>query len=308
MLEVRNVNLFYNKYQVLFDLNFKLEQGEILGFLGPNGAGKSSTMRILTGYLTPSSGSVRFLGKEVSKSPLFLRENLGYLPETNPLYLELRVREYLKWVAELKQAAEPQKEVDRVMERCGLKEVEKKLIRHLSKGYRQRVGLAQALIGNPKLIILDEPTVGLDPTQVREIRELIRELGKEKTILLSTHILSEVELICKRVIIINQGRILTEASLEDLIKEGTERYFLSLESSSYKSELRADLEKVVRITAEDRTEKEVHLEFKAQNKEDIRFVVADLVASYGGKVLEFRPKRSSLEEIFVNLVYKGEQK
>ncbi len=122
MLEVRNVNLFYNKYQVLFDLNFKLEQGEILGFLGPNGAGKSSTMRILTGYLTPSSGSVRFLGKEVSKSPLFLRENLGYLPETNPLYLELRVREYLKWVAELKQAAEPQKEVDRVMERCGLKE------------------------------------------------------------------------------------------------------------------------------------------------------------------------------------------
>lgn len=306
MLEVRQVNFAYGRRQVLFDLNFNLNKGEILGFLGPNGAGKSSTMRILTGYLTPSSGRVTFLGKEVAQNPLFLRENLGYLPETNPLYPELRVREYLNWVAQVKKVKNYSKEVDKILTSCGLKEVQKRLIKHLSKGYKQRVGLAQALIGDPKLLILDEPTVGLDPRQVREIRGLIQELGQEKTILLSTHILSEVELICKRVIIINQGRILADGSLEELIAQETRVYVLGLNKDNYTQELKSDLNTLVEILKEEIREKEVYLEVKGKVEKNIKESIAELLWQKQVKIYEFRAKRSSLEEIFVNLVYKGE--
>lgn len=308
MLRVQGIDLSYGAQQVLFNLNFNLHQGEILGFLGPNGAGKSSTMRILTGYLRPSKGEVFFLDKDVSKNPLFLREHLGYLPETAPIYPELKVEEYLKWVAEVKSVENINKEVDKVIRECGLKTVQKKLIRYLSKGYRQRVGLAQALLGDPKLIILDEPTVGLDPTQVREIRNLIKELGKEKTILLSTHILSEVELLCKRVIIINRGRILADESLEELVKKAGEKRFILLLSRKtdlniFKEEI-GDCFSLIEL-------KEVtdgyKLELSQKREGDFREKIFAAAIKSNGVLLELFPKRSSLEEAFVKLVYSGEE-
>ncbi|SDN40889.1 ABC transporter ATP-binding protein [Desulfonauticus submarinus] len=308
MLRVQGIDLSYGTQQVLFNLNFNLHQGEILGFLGPNGAGKSSTMRILTGYLRPSKGEVFFLDKDVSKNPLFLREHLGYLPETAPIYPELKVEEYLKWVAEVKSVENINKEVDKVIRECGLKTVQKKLIRYLSKGYRQRVGLAQALLGDPKLIILDEPTVGLDPTQVREIRNLIKELGKEKTILLSTHILSEVELLCKRVIIINRGRILADESLEELVKKAGEKRFILLLSRKtdlniFKEEI-GDCFSLIEL-------KEVtdgyKLELSQKREGDFREKIFAAAIKSNGVLLELFPKRSSLEEAFVKLVYSGEE-
>jgi len=307
MLEVKQINLSYGSQQVLFDLSFSLEQGEILGFLGPNGAGKSSTMRILTGYLPPSSGEVLFLNQPVDKNPLFLRQHLGYLPETNPVYPELRVQEYLSWVGEVKGAKPLTKSVAKVISDCGLNKVANKLIKNLSKGYKQRVGLAQALLGDPKLIILDEPTVGLDPTQVREIRELIKELGQERTILLSTHILSEVELLCKRVIIINHGRILADENLEQLLqKMGKYHYILVVSPQTNLDDLKKSLQEIAEITQEQKQEQGCLLELKSKQEEDIRAQVFAAVVQAQGVLLEFYPKRYSLEEVFVKLVFGGE--
>ncbi|MDQ7031509.1 MAG: ATP-binding cassette domain-containing protein [Desulfonauticus sp.] len=308
MLKVQHLNLSYGSQQVLFDLNFSLNQGEILGFLGPNGAGKSSTMRILTGYLKPSSGQVLFLDKDISEDPIFLRKHLGYLPETAPLYPELKVAEYLSWVAELKGIVKnTSQEVDKVISECGLSKVKAKLIGYLSKGYRQRVGLAQALLGNPKLIILDEPTVGLDPAQVREIRDLIKKLGQEKTILLSTHILSEVELLCKRVIIINQGRILADEDLENLLKKVEKTLYVLLVAGEVDLEkLKLDLTNQCEIHKIYKVEDGHILEISPKTKNDIRSFVFDTVVKNNGILLEFYPKRSSLEEVFVKMIYRGE--
>ncbi|MFW5734541.1 MAG: ABC transporter ATP-binding protein, partial [Oceanidesulfovibrio sp.] len=192
MLEVLNLSHRYGSTRVLHDVSFTVAEGEILGLLGPNGAGKSTTMRILTGYLRPSAGRVVFGGRDIQKEPQALRSRLGYMPENVPLYPELTVEEHLVWVARLKGAKDAKRETAAVLDRCGLSGARSKLVRQLSKGYRQRVGLAQAILGPTRLLILDEPTAGLDPQQIRDIRELIRELGREKTILLSTHILPEV--------------------------------------------------------------------------------------------------------------------
>ena len=312
MLQVKNLNLFYGRNQVLYNLNFHLNQGEILGFLGPNGAGKSSTMRILTGYLVPSSGQVLFDGQDIQKAPMLLRKNLGYLPETAPVYPELKVIEYLQWVARIKACAYARKDVQEVMQKCGLTGVKNKLIGHLSKGYRQRVGLAQAILGNPKLLILDEPTVGLDPGQIREIRELIRQLGKERTVLLSTHILPEVELICDRVIIINKGRILADDSIAHLLqKAGAGRYlvraFFPATNHDLVKEKLATIKGVQEFDVED-LKNEVLIHVQAEPEYDIRADLSDFVYGLGGKILELRPMDLSLEQAFVNLVYKEEAK
>ncbi|MBT8763826.1 ATP-binding cassette domain-containing protein [Desulfohalobiaceae bacterium Ax17] len=308
MLQVKDLNLFYGRNQVLHNLNFHLNQGEILGFLGPNGAGKSSTMRILTGYLVPSSGQVIFDGQNIQKAPLLLRKNLGYLPETAPIYPELKVIEYLQWVARIKSCAHVDKDVQEVMGKCGLTPVKNKLIAHLSKGYRQRVGLAQAILGNPKLLILDEPTVGLDPGQIREIRELIRELGKERTILLSTHILPEVELICDRVIIINKGRILADDNVDNLVQRaGRGRHLLRVGFETLNmDELKERLSALKGVHQFDiQTSKdEVIIHVQAEPGKDIRADLSDFVYGLKGKILEFRPVDLSLEQAFVNLVYK----
>jgi ABC-2 type transport system ATP-binding protein len=217
MIDVSGLTKYYGAIAALRGVSFQVGQGEIIGFLGPNGAGKSTAMRILTGFTPASGGTAKVAGFEVHEQPLEVKRRVGYLPERVPLYEEMVVSGFLRYVAEIKGVARSERkgEAERVMERCGLDAMGHRMIRNLSKGYRQRVGLAQALVGSPPVLILDEPTVGLDPRQIVEIRQMIKDLGREHTILLSTHILPEVAMVCERVIIINRGRIAAEERIAD---------------------------------------------------------------------------------------------
>ena len=229
MIEVQHLTKRYGPFTAVDDVSFRVERGEILGFLGPNGAGKTTTMRILTGYMPATEGNAIVAGFDVFGQPLEAKRRTGYLPETPPLYPEMDVVGYLHYVAKLKDVPRRERRdaVERAMERCGLADVRRRVIGALSKGYRQRVGIAQAIVHDPAVLILDEPTVGLDPIQIREIRDLIRDLAAPRegarghTIVLSTHILAEVEAICRRVIIINRGRKVVDTPLADLTKDGT---------------------------------------------------------------------------------------
>ena len=223
MIDVDGLTKYYGPIAAIDNVSFQVGSGEIVGFLGPNGAGKSTTMRVLTGFAPASRGTARVDGFEVHEHPIEVKRRVGYLPENVPLYEEMVVRAFLSYVAEVKGIGRSGRraEVDRVMEHCGLTAMANRIIGHLSKGYRQRVGLAQALVGSPPVLVLDEPTVGLDPRQIVEIRNMIRELGREHTVLLSTHILPEVSMVCDRVIIINQGRIAAEDTMENLTRAGS---------------------------------------------------------------------------------------
>ncbi len=218
MIVVDHLVKYYGEYPAVRDVSFEVPKGRVVGFLGPNGAGKSTTMRILAGFLTATSGKASIAGYDVFTDPIRARRQIGYMPESCPLYPEMRVVEYLKFRASLKGLGwfSRGKRIDYVLERCWLKDVRRQLIGTLSKGYRQRVGLADALLADPPVLILDEPTAGLDPTQIRETRKLIRELGREHTMLLSTHILSEVEMACDTVIVIYQGRVVEHGLLSDV--------------------------------------------------------------------------------------------
>ncbi len=217
MIEVRNLTKLYGKKRAVDDLCFTINDGEIVGFLGPNGAGKSTTMNIITGYLSASEGDIKVDGMDVLEEPMAVRRHIGYLPEQPPLYMDMTVAEYLHFVYDLKKASAPRAEhLSDVCEMVGIFDVTERMIRNLSKGYRQRVGLAQALIGNPDVLILDEPTVGLDPKQIIEIRNMIKELGKSRTVILSSHILSEVQAVCERVLVINNGQIVANDSPHNL--------------------------------------------------------------------------------------------
>ena len=230
MIEVQNLTKHYGPVTAIRDVSFDVPAGQIVGFLGPNGAGKSTTMRILTGYMTATSGRATIDGIDIFWDPLKARQRIGYLPENCPLYTDMRVNEYLRFRAGLKglHGAERGQRCDYVMERCWLTDVRRQIIGTLSKGFRQRVGLADSLLADPPVLILDEPTSGLDPTQIRETRTLIRELGSKHTILLSTHILPEVEMTCDRVIIIHGGRVAASESLRDLAeKAGTQRVYVA---------------------------------------------------------------------------------
>jgi len=221
MIVVENLVKYYGEYQAVRGVSFEVPKGRVVGFLGPNGAGKSTTMRCLAGFLTASSGSARIAGYDVFSDPIRARRQIGYMPESCPLYPEMRVTEYLKFRAGLKGLGwrDRRKRMDYVLEKCWLKDVKRQLVGTLSKGYRQRVGLADALLADPPVLILDEPTAGLDPTQIRETRKLIRELGQEHTMLLSTHILSEVEMAADTVIIIYQGQVVENGSLDEVRKK-----------------------------------------------------------------------------------------
>jgi ABC-2 type transport system ATP-binding protein len=230
MIEVRGLIKRYGPVEAVRGISFEVAQGEIVGFLGPNGAGKTTTLRILTGYMPASEGTAIVAGHDVHREPLEVKRRVGYLPENVPLYGEMLVSSYLAYVAEVKRVpkAGRKAEVERVLERCGLEAMGKRVIGHLSKGYRQRVGLAQALVGNPPVLILDEPTVGLDPKQIVSIRQMIRDLAREHTVLLSTHVLPEVSMLCRRVIILNRGRIAAQEDLANLAAGRTlEDLFLS---------------------------------------------------------------------------------
>lgn len=237
MIEIRKLTKKYRDLTAVDNISFNIEKGDILGFLGRNGAGKSTTMRMITGYLSPTSGAVFVDGLNVFDEPLVVKKNIGYLPETPPVYMDMTVSRYLKFVAELKSIRyrDVKSEIARVSDRCGITHVSHRLIRNLSKGFRQRVGLAQALLGSPSVLILDEPTVGLDVAQIREVRGLIRELAQEHTVILSTHILPEVQMICNRVSIIHNGSIVANSSIENLGSDET-RIRVSLSQSDSKAE------------------------------------------------------------------------
>lgn len=216
-IKVDQVVKIYGAQKAVDHISFEVKQGEIVGFLGPNGAGKSTTMKMITGYLLPDGGKIEVCGIRVTGEGIATKQKIGYLPELNPLYQDMFVREYLEFIAGLHKVASPKQRIEEVIELTGLTPEANKLIEQLSKGYKQRVGLAAALINDPEVLILDEPTTGLDPNQIIEIREVIRNLGKKKTILFSTHILQEVEALCDRVIIINKGKIVADATLQELL-------------------------------------------------------------------------------------------
>src|SRR4051794_21727912 len=233
MITVEHLTKRYSGLPAVDDISFEVAKGEIVGFLGPNGAGKSTTMRMLTGYLPPTAGRASIAGYDVFQQSLQARKHLGYLPENTPLYLDMRVGEYLRYRADLKGVprGKMKERVGDVLALCSLRDVERKMIGSLSKGYRQRVGLADALVHDPDLLILDEPTIGLDPNQIRQVRELIKNLANKRTVLISTHILPEVEIMCSRVIVIHKGRIRASDTAENLLKNHRAAGFVRLEAS-----------------------------------------------------------------------------
>lgn len=310
MIEVERLTKDYGTVVAVRDVSFTVGKGEVVGFLGPNGAGKSTTMRILVGFLGATSGSVRIAGHDIAMDSLEARRAIGYMPESAPLYLEMRVREYLAFRAAVKKVprAERKQAVDRAMSLAVVTEMADTVIGHLSKGYRQRVGLADALVANPPLLILDEPTAGLDPNQIREVRRLIRELGESHTILLSTHILSEVESTCDRAIVIDRGRLVAEGTIDELrARRRAEGAVVTVRGDRARAvSLLEALPGVRRVRARDAGEAELsRLTLAlAEGAGDVGVVleaaVGALVAA-GLGVREAGPRRATLEDVFAEL-------
>ncbi|MDP4180006.1 MAG: ATP-binding cassette domain-containing protein [Bacillota bacterium] len=307
MIEIQNMSKRYGRVHAVKDLSFTLEKGEILGFLGPNGAGKSTTMNIITGYIPPSAGTVKVCGFDVMENPFEVKKRIGYLPEQPPLYMDMTVREYLSYVCDLKQIKKSARksQLDHVMELVKITDVSGRLIKNLSKGYKQRVGLAQALIGSPEVLILDEPTVGLDPKQIIEIRNLIKALGKDHSIILSSHILSEVSAVCERVVIINKGQITAIDTPENLSKGMDEslKYTVSVAGpqDSVKSILKGifGVRKVETLSTKDNDSSDFAIE---SNKEtDIRKPMFFELAKAGYPIMELKLNDMSLEDVFLQL-------
>ncbi|SFD95445.1 ATP-binding cassette domain-containing protein [Thermophagus xiamenensis] len=300
---VKELNHFYGPQKALDQLSFKVRTGEILGFLGPNGAGKTTTMKAITGYLTPSEGDVFIDGISVTQNPEQTKKTIGYLPENNPLYGDMPVIDYLIFAGQL-QGLEGQKLKDRVREMvrvCGLNTEKHKKIGELSKGYKQRVGLAQALIHDPQVLILDEPTTGLDPNQIIEIRELIRQIGKEKTVLLSSHILAEVEATCDRVLIINKGKLVADGTPEELRKQasGHEILHVSIGGEEDKNKIFKALQDIPQVAVVDfRNDKKSGFEVQSKTGESSAKSIFDMCVNNGWYLTELTPFEKNLEDIF----------
>lgn len=307
MIEVEHLTKSYGASRAVNDISFKVERGEILGFLGPNGAGKTTTMRILTGYLPASSGSVRVAGFDVFEQSMEVRRHIGYLPETPPLYPEMTVRGYLEFVARIKgvPAVDIARRVDEALRLATITDRASELIKRLSRGYRQRVGIAQAIVHNPDVVILDEPTVGLDPKQIIEVRKLIKGLAKDHTVILSTHILPEVSMTCDRVVIINKGRIVAVDTPENLTSqiEGGERVRLEVRGDAERLRSALDaLEGLERIELEPENEKgAIHATVESVKGLDLRPKIAASVVNAGLELIELRGVNLSLEDIFLQL-------
>ncbi|MDI7277725.1 MAG: ATP-binding cassette domain-containing protein [Anaerolineae bacterium] len=300
MIEVEHLTKRYGDLTAVEDLSFTVRQGEILGFLGPNGAGKTTTMRILSGYMPPSAGKARVAGYDVTADSLQVRRRIGYLPETVPLYPEMTVSSYLEYMAALRGVERPARAVEDAMEACGVADRRQSLIGKLSKGYRQRVGLAQALIHNPEVLILDEPTIGLDPRQIIEVRNLIKGLGGQRTIILSTHILPEASQVCERVMIINKGRLVAEDTPERLTARlrGAQQLFVQVARPA--RDTAPTLGAVAGVLSV--VEKEAgSYELESALDADPRPSIAEVVVQRGWGLLELRPVGMSLEEIFLTL-------
>jgi gliding motility-associated transport system ATP-binding protein len=307
MIQVEGLTKDYGQRRAISNLSFEARQGEIVGFLGPNGAGKTTTMRILTGFMPPTDGTATVAGYDVVAESLEVRKRVGYLPETVPLYTDMTAFEYLKFMADLRQLPDSGERTYETLEMVGLDNRADSYIGSLSKGMRQRVGLAQALIHHPEVLILDEPTIGLDPGQVVEVRNLIREIGKQRTVLLSTHILSEAQQICDRVLIINKGKIVAEDTPENLQARlvGSERVSLRV---------RGDSDGLSKVLTKVKGVQSVHsvpdgsIEFQFAPGQDVRPEVAKAVIHAGFDLLEMRPVGMSLEEIFLELTREDTQR
>lgn len=307
MIEVQNLTKDYGQRRAIDHLSFSIQSGEVVGFLGPNGAGKSTTMKILTGFMSPTEGRARIAGFDVFENPLEVKQRIGYLPETPPVYHDMYVRDYLNYVAELKRVPKGRikKFVDEAIEKTHLGSVEKRLIQNLSKGFKQRVGIAQALVSNPQVLILDEPTVGLDPKQVAEIRDLINTLKGQHTIVLSTHILSEVEATCEKVIIINQGRIVAQDHIKDLSKYNQAQGELVMRVLRPDRRVISILEAVPGVVAVSAENENIKVRY--QGPDQVIDEISTRVVSQGMGLIELTPHRTNLEDVFLKLTY-GESK
>jgi ABC-2 type transport system ATP-binding protein len=306
VIEVQHLTKRYGRVTAVDDVTFRVERGEILGFLGPNGAGKTTTMRILTGYMPATEGKAIVAGFDVFDQPIEAKRRTGYLPETPPLYPDMSVIEYLTFVAKIKgvPAADRRTRVQQVMQRTRVDDMANRLCSKLSKGYKQRVGLSQALIHNPDVLILDEPTAGLDPKQIIETRQLIKELAGDHTIILSTHILPEVSQTCQRVVIINKGKVVAVDTPYNLTSrlQGAETMYVQVDASGANAGVAlGGIPGVTRVVEADRKDGVVGYEVESEHGRDIRRDLARAVVSSGWGLLELRPMRMSLEEIFLSL-------
>ena len=305
MIEVRHLSKRYGTHLAVDDLSFSIDRGVVYGFLGPNGAGKSTTMNIMTGCLGATEGEVLIDGHNVAEEPMEAKKHIGYLPELPPLYGDMTPEEYLRFVARAKglRREESARQIETVMEKTRIADVRKRLIRNLSKGYRQRVGIAQALLGNPEVIILDEPTVGLDPAQIIEIRELIRELGKEHTLVLSSHILSEVQAVCDSILILSKGRLVACDTAENLTKLMRGRENLRLLTRAEEETVRPIVEKVDGVESLAFAEEDglTAVDVTPVEGQDVREALFNAFAETKVPLLELRTEKASLEDVFLEL-------
>ena len=306
MIEVTNLTKCYGNIKAVDNISFTVESGEILGFLGPNGAGKSTTMNMITGYISSTSGTVTIDGSEILEDPKAAKSKIGYLPEIPPLYIDMTVRKYLEFMFDLKGVKLPKKEhINEVMRLVRITEQADRIIKNLSKGYRQRVGFAQALLGNPPVLILDEPTVGLDPSQIIEIRKLIKSLGKKHTVILSSHVLSEISATCDRIIVINEGRIVADAKTDELsiVSSGQQKLSLVIEgtSSAVVSEL-SNIPAVKKVSKQqDMGENAAKYIVYYEQDADIRREVFNAMARTNTPILNMQSGNETLEDMFLKL-------
>ena len=313
MIEVKNITKKYGSFTAIDNISFKIEEGEIIGLLGPNGAGKSTTMNMITGYIEPTEGEISIEGYDISKKAKKAKAQIGYMPEGVPLYSDLTVKEFVTYMAELKKVDRKtrKEKVEKIIEQTGLKDVEKKLTRNLSRGYKQRVSMAGALVGEPKILILDEPTVGLDPKQITEIRALIKELGNTHTIILSSHILSEVSQICNKVIIINKGKIVAIDTPENLEKKVSTNNATYVTVEDTENKIETIKEKIPEIKNfklikenEDGTKQYV---LESDKDVDLRKIVFNEFAKENITIFEMKKADTTLEDAFMKLIEGGEK-
>lgn len=308
MIEVKNVTKKYGNTTAVDNISFDVKDGEVVGFLGPNGAGKSTTMNMITGFIEPTEGQIIVNGNDISKKPKKAKKQIGYMPESVPLYHELTVKEFVNYMAELKFVGRKERktEVEKAIKETGLQEVQKKLIRNLSRGYKQRVSLAGALVGNPDVIILDEPTVGLDPKQITEIRSLIKELGKKHTVILSTHILSEVSQICEKVVIINKGKIVAIDTPENLEKTTKEKNGISVTVEDPKNNMNTLKEKIPQIETiemvKDNNDGTKQFVITSGAEVDLRKKLFEILPKEEITIFELKKTETTLEDAFIKLI------
>ena len=313
MIKVENVTKKYGSFVAVDNISFEIGEGEIIGFLGPNGAGKTTTMSMITGFIEPTEGKIEIDGYDISKKAKKAKREIGYMPENVPLYNDLTVKEFVTYMAELKKVKgkEKKEEVQRVIKATQIDDVQNKLIKNLSRGYKQRVSMAGALVGNPKVLLLDEPTVGLDPKQVTEIRSLIKSLGKNHTVVLSSHILSEISQICEKVIIINKGKIIaqdTPQNLEEKVQTENSLIVTVEDKENKFEEVIKNIDGVTNISLITKNaDGTIKYSVKSAEEKDVRKDVFEAAAKNGITILEIKKSEATLEDAFINLINKKDE-